>query len=165
MLKREPETGHWRYPLFFDLAGPTLGPQFGAQKSEVVMVIMNEQALDQILTGYAKLGADIRMVAGLQDLGTEAATTGEGSEIRVFARSTGLFAGAAVKGAILSAKDDWNTMYYGKSVTPSEILRGGLAENQAAHDLRVVLMNAAAASKGENRAGLSEERDGPAERK
>ena len=59
-----------------------------------------------------------------------------------FARSKGAFAGLAVEGSIITPDDACNTAYYGKSVSPLDVLirrsvnnprAGELIKNVAAH--------------------------------
>jgi lipid-binding SYLF domain-containing protein len=39
-----------------------------------------------------------------------------------FARSMGLYLGVSLEGAVLEPRASWNQSYYGKTVTPSEIV-------------------------------------------
>ena len=41
MVIRNPETGNWGQPAFYDIYGGSLGLQFGVQTSDVVFTIMN----------------------------------------------------------------------------------------------------------------------------
>ncbi|MGI9509831.1 MAG: lipid-binding SYLF domain-containing protein, partial [Geminicoccaceae bacterium] len=58
MLVRNPTTGGWGQPAFYDIYGGSLGLQFGVQSSDVVLTIMNEGAVKKLVGSGFKLGAD-----------------------------------------------------------------------------------------------------------
>lgn len=119
LFAHDPETGRWSAPAFFGLGGPTLGPQLGVERLELVFVILDQGALSAILSGDFKLGVDASFVAGSGG-GRAESTTGD---IRVLSRSEGVYAGATLKGTSVSPKDHWNLAFYGRATTPSEIVR------------------------------------------
>jgi lipid-binding SYLF domain-containing protein len=124
LLVRDPQTGSWGKPAFYDLFGGSFGLQFGGQTSDVVFTVMNQGAVDQLLARGIKLGADAGVAAGRLGAGVGAATTTHfGEDIYVFAKSKGLFGGFWVDGSMLWPKDDWNRAYYGKAAQASDIVR------------------------------------------
>lgn len=124
LLVRDPQTGSWGKPAFYDLFGGSFGLQFGGQTSDVVFTVMNQGAVDQLLARGIKLGADAGVAAGRLGAGVGAATTTHfGEDIYVFAKSKGLFGGFWVDGSMLWPKDDWNRAYYGKAAEASDIVR------------------------------------------
>jgi SH3 domain-containing YSC84-like protein 1 len=124
LLVRDPQTGSWGKPAFYDLFGGSFGLQFGGQTSDVVFTVMNQGAVDQLLARGIKLGADAGVAAGRLGAGVGAATTTHfGEDIYVFAKSKGLFGGFWVDGSMLWPKDDWNRAYYGKAAQASAIVR------------------------------------------
>jgi lipid-binding SYLF domain-containing protein len=46
-----------------------------------------------------------------------------------------LFAGVSLQGAVIATRDDANTQYYGRSVTPDEILSGKVRPPKSADKL------------------------------
>ena len=64
-----------------------------------------------------------------------AGTAGLSADVLTYARSTGLFAGVALDGAVISTRNDRNTAYYGGPVTASDILIRGGARNPGAEPL------------------------------
>jgi lipid-binding SYLF domain-containing protein len=123
MLVRNPQTGGWGQPAFYDLFGGSLGLQFGGKSSDVVFTIMNQGAVKKLVTSGIKLGADAEVALGRRGAGVGAATTTRfGEDLYVFAKSQGLFGGFAVDGSYLAAKDNWNRAYYGRAVRPEEVL-------------------------------------------
>lgn len=123
MLIRNPTTGGWGQPAFYEVYGGSLGLQFGVQSSDVVLTIMNEQAVKKLVGSGMKLGADASVAAGRIGATVGAATTtGFGEDLYVFARNQGLFGGFAIDGSYMAAKDDWNGAYYGRPVKPWDVL-------------------------------------------
>lgn len=123
MLIRNPATGGWGQPAFYDVYGGSLGLQFGVQSSDVVLTIMNEGAVKNMVGSGLKLGADASVAAGRTGATIGAATTTRfGEDLYVFAKNQGLFGGFAIDGSYVAAKTDWNTAYYGRPVDPWEVL-------------------------------------------
>jgi lipid-binding SYLF domain-containing protein len=123
MLVRHPETGGWGQPAFYDITGGSLGLQFGVKSSDVVLTVMNKDAVQKMVGSGVKLGADASVAAGRMGATVGAATTTSfGEDLYVFARNQGLFGGFAIDGSYVAAKDDWNAAYYGRPVNPWEVM-------------------------------------------
>ncbi|MGI9420644.1 MAG: lipid-binding SYLF domain-containing protein [Geminicoccaceae bacterium] len=123
MLVRNPDTGGWGQPAFYDVYGGSLGLQFGVQTSDVVFTIMNEGAVKKMVGSGFKLGADASVAAGRIGATVGAATTTRfGEDLYVFAKNQGLFGGFAIDGSYVAAKNDWNAAYYGRPVKPWEVM-------------------------------------------
>ena len=124
LMVRDPQTGAWGKPAFYDLYGGSFGLQIGGASTDVVFTIMNEGAVDRLLAHGVKLGADLGVAAGRMGAGVGAATTTHlGEDIYVFSKGKGLFGGFWLDGSWLRAKDDWNAAYYGRQVDAEQILR------------------------------------------
>ncbi len=65
------------------------------------------------------------------------------ADIFSFSRSKGAFAGIALDGAVISTKDKWNKAYYGKAVTPVDILVKRSVNNHGSKELRETVDKAA----------------------
>ena len=123
MLVRNPTTGGWGQPAFYDLYGGSLGLQFGVQSADVVLTIMNKGAVQRLVGTGVKLGADASVAAGRVGATVGAATTTHfGEDLYVFAKSHGLFGGFSIDGSYMAPKNDWNQAYYGRPVKPWEVL-------------------------------------------
>ena len=132
LLVRNPQTGDWGQPAFFEIYGGSVGLQIGGQSSDVVFTLMNEGAVDKLITSGIKLGADAGLAAGRLGAGIGAATTTHfGEDMYVFAKSMGLFGGFTLDGAWFRPKDDWNASYYGRPVPAGEIVRDHYASSSA----------------------------------
>ena len=107
--------GGWSAPAFFNLGGGSFGPQIGAQRTDYVLLIMNQSGLDGLLKDKFELGGEASIAAG--PVGREAAASTNprmDAGILSYSRSKGAFIGAALKGAVISPDNDLNEAVYGK---------------------------------------------------
>jgi SH3 domain-containing YSC84-like protein 1 len=107
--------GGWSAPAFFNLGGGSFGPQIGAQKTDYVLLIMNESGLNGLLKDKFELGGEASIAAG--PVGREAAASTNprlDAGILSYSRSKGAFIGAALKGAVITPDNDLNEAIYGK---------------------------------------------------
>ena len=107
--------GGWSAPAFFNLGGGSFGPQIGAQKTDYVLLIMNQSGLDGLLKDKFEVGGEASVAAG--PVGREAAASTNprmDAGILSYSRSKGAFLGAALKGAVITPDNDLNEAIYGK---------------------------------------------------
>ena len=107
--------GGWSAPAFFNIGGGSFGPQIGAQKTDYVLLIMNESGLNGLLKDKFELGGEASIAAG--PIGREAAASTNprlDAGILSYSRSKGVFLGAALKGAVITPDNDLNEAVYGK---------------------------------------------------
>src|SRR5262245_51026300 len=64
LLARDPATGNWSAPAFYTLATASIGFQAGIDRSETVMLLMTDKALNAVLSTQLKLGGDVSIAAG-----------------------------------------------------------------------------------------------------
>ena len=115
--------GGWSSPAFFNLGGGSFGPQIGAQRTDYVLLIMNQSGLDGLLKDKFELGGEAGIAAG--PVGREAAASTNprmDAGILSYSRSKGVFVGAALKGAVISPDNDLNEAIYGKKA--DDVLQG-----------------------------------------
>jgi len=115
--------GGWGPPAFFNLGGGSFGPQIGAQRTDYVLLIMNQSGLDGLLKDKFELGGEVSIAAG--PVGREAAASTNprlDAGIISYSRSKGVFIGAALKGAVISPDNDLNEAIYGKKA--DQVLTG-----------------------------------------
>jgi lipid-binding SYLF domain-containing protein len=120
-LVRE-EGGKWTNPAFYTIGSVSFGFQIGGQASEVILLAMTERGVTTLLQNSVKLGADVGIAAGPYGAGAQAATANISADILAFSRSKGLYGGVSLDGAIVDVRDSLNKAYYGKPVTPTDIL-------------------------------------------
>src|SRR5919106_6561550 len=106
--------GGWSAPAFFNLGGGSFGPQIGAQKTDYILLIMNESGLNGLLKDKFELGGEVSIAAG--PIGREASASTNprlDAGILSYSRSKGVFIGAALKGAVITPDNDLNEAIYG----------------------------------------------------
>ena len=107
--------GGWSAPAFFNLGGGSFGPQIGAQKTDYILLIMNESGLKGLLKDKFELGGEASIAAG--PVGREAAASTNlrlDAGILSYSRSKGAFIGAALKGSVITPDNDLNEAIYNK---------------------------------------------------
>jgi SH3 domain-containing YSC84-like protein 1 len=115
--------GGWGPPAFFNLGGGSFGPQIGAQKTDYILLIMNPDGVQGLLSDKFEIGGEAGVAAG--PVGREAAASTNptlDAGILSYSRSKGVFLGAAIKGAVISPDNDLNEAVYGMKA--SEVLTG-----------------------------------------
>ncbi len=113
----------WSNPAFVTLTGGSLGWQFGAQSTDMILVFKTRKGVDGIANGTVTLGADASIAAGPVGRHTEVATDlAFRAEVVSYSRSRGLFAGIALEGAGVTMDRKANAAFYSStSMTPEKI--------------------------------------------
>src|SRR5690554_2109670 len=127
----------WGPPAFVRLTAGSIGLQIGGQVSETILVIMNDGALDAVLSQNFSFGGDLSVAVGPVGHGVRAGSTANlGGDIIAFSRTQGLFGGGSLEGAALTARNTLNAAYYdAPSATPYEIAIERRYHNVAADPL------------------------------
>jgi len=115
--------GGWSAPAFFNLSGGSFGLQVGAQKTDYIFLIMNDDGVKGLLKDKFELGGEAGVAAG--PVGREAAAATNlrlDAGILSYSRSKGAYIGAALKGAVISPDNDLNQAVY--SMKADEIITG-----------------------------------------
>lgn len=114
VLSCRTKNGHWSAPAFVEMGGGSFGWQIGAQSTDLVLFFVGERARNALLTSKFTLGADLGVSAGPVGRNAEA-NLGPGFQgVLSYARSEGIFAGLALKGAIINPDVAANSSYYGR---------------------------------------------------
>ena len=129
--------GGWSAPAFFNRGGGSVGLQFGASKTDYVMLIMNDEGVRGLMEDKFELGGEMGVAAG--PVGREAAASTNltlDAGILSYSRSKGLFAGIALKGAVINPDNDLNeAVYEGKKA--SAVLEQERDVNEMPAEVRV----------------------------
>jgi len=126
LLSRDPRSGTWSYPAFYGMGAGSFGLQIGVEVSKIMLIIMNDKALNAVMAAEFKIGA-------------EASTTAAGgADIYALAESAGLFGGVAIQGGIVKPRVQQDHNYYG-NVTAQQIVLARSAKNPGADKLRTAL--------------------------
>jgi lipid-binding SYLF domain-containing protein len=132
-LVRDERTGKWSDPAFYTLGGVSFGLQAGGEASEVILLVMSERGVSALQSSNFKLGADVSFAVGPFGAGAAGATAALSADIIAFSRAKGLYGGLSLDGSVIAVRDSWNHAYYGKNVTPTDILvRRTVSNPQAA---------------------------------
>jgi len=126
----------WSAPMFVAVGGGSVGFQIGASFTDVVLLFMNDHALQSLLGDKFKIGGDVTVAAG--PVGRQASANTDiklNAEILSYSRSKGVFAGASVDGAVVQADHSGDKAMYGRDVTHEEILKGRVAVPASARNL------------------------------
>jgi lipid-binding SYLF domain-containing protein len=144
LLARNEATGSWSEPAFYTVGSVTFGLQIGGEAAEVVMLAMNQKAIDSLLSSSVKLGGDTSIAIGPIGGGAKGAVTipAVTADFVSFTKAKGLYAGLNLDGSVLAIRDALNSAYYGKMVTPKDIFVFKDVRNSGAYGLRSVLEKA-----------------------
>jgi lipid-binding SYLF domain-containing protein len=132
LVSRDSATGDWGYPVFYTMGSVSFGLQAGAEASEMILLVMTDRGMDSMLTSSFKLGADASIAAGPVGVGAKAAT----ADILAYSFTKGVYGGMSLEGAVIKTRDKWNSEYYGKEVSPADIVIRKIVQNPHADNLR-----------------------------
>ncbi len=138
-LVRDKNKGDWVGPAFYTIGEASFGLQIGGDASEVVLLAMTQRGVTALLSSSVKLGADVGIAVGPIGAGADAATANLSADIISFSRSKGLYGGVSLEGAVVAVRDGLNGSYYGRNVTPSDILIARSVKNDQAAGLRSIV--------------------------
>ena len=140
LLSRDPATNTWSYPAFYVFGAGSFGLQIGIQMSKIVFIIMNDRALNALMSDEFKVGAEAGIAIVTIGAGAEASTTSAaGGDIYAFAQAMGLYGGIALQGGIIKPRVVYDHEYYGPTVRAEDIVLGLSAKNPGADGLRNAL--------------------------
>jgi SH3 domain-containing YSC84-like protein 1 len=114
----------WSGPSAIGTGGVGFGLQIGAEVTEFVMILNTDAAVQAFSRDVnVTLGGDISVAAGpigrTAEVGIAPIAT-----VYTYSRSQGLFAGVSLEGTVIGTRNDANAEFYGRRVTPEEILSG-----------------------------------------
>jgi lipid-binding SYLF domain-containing protein len=122
VISRRTATG-WSTPAFFTLGGGSFGAQIGADKTDYVLLIMNDKGLNGLLSDKFEIGGDVGVAAGPVGREASAATDAElRADILTYSRSKGVFAGVSLSGTSIAPDNKLNEAVYG--MTARDVLSG-----------------------------------------
>ena len=117
----------WSAPVFVQLTGGSFGFQIGGQSTDLVLVAMNANGLQEMLKNKFKIGGDAAAAAGPVGRNAQAGTDWKlNAEFLTYSRSRGLFAGIDLDGTVLSQNQDDTRTFYGVATPFRTILSGNV---------------------------------------
>ena len=138
LLVRDSTKG-WSDPAFYSFRIRTVGLQMGAQLSRFVLVVATERGIEALLNGQLLLDGDwsVEYIGAFSE--DEAAASCITSDVCLITRSRALFGGIDVAGGALHVDSERNSAYYGKPVTPKEIVIDHSVNNSGSLALKKAL--------------------------
>ena len=122
--------------MFIAVDGGSVGYQIGGSSTDIVMLFMNDHALQNLMSDKFKLGADATVAAGT--VGRQAAAGTDAkmrAEILTYSRAHGVFAGVSLDGSAVQADKSGDSAMYGADITRRAILDGKVKGPESAREL------------------------------
>ncbi len=116
------DEGNWGNPVFITLMEGSVGFQFGASSSDLVLAFKTKKAVDGLITSKLTLGLDASVAAG--PVGREVGVNGDiffQQEVYTYAMTKGLYVGVSLAGSSLMVDEGANARFYGKEISPTDI--------------------------------------------
>src|SRR5450631_3175299 len=124
----------WSAPAFFTVTGGSVGFQIGGQAVDLVMLIMNNDGMQRLLSSKVALGADASVAAGPVGRHAEGNTDWKmRAQVLTYSRARGVFAGVSLNGAVLKQDKDSTREFYGHMMTFKAALTGEVEPPPAAN--------------------------------
>jgi lipid-binding SYLF domain-containing protein len=124
----------WSAPAFFTVGGGSFGLQIGGQAVDLVMLIMNKDGMNHLLSSQFKLGADASAAAGPVGRHASADTDWKmRAQVLTYSRARGLFAGLELAGAVIKQDKNSTRDFYGRMVPFKTSLKGNIEAPKSAY--------------------------------
>ena len=121
--------GGWSAPAFLNIGGGSVGFQIGVESTDYVMLFMTPEGARSLFETNFKLGGNLSVAAG--PIGREAGAATDlkmNAQILSYSRSKGLFAGAALEGAVIETANNDMRDVYGPNATARGVLFEGAVQ-------------------------------------
>jgi len=117
----------WSAPAPIFMGGGSYGAQIGAEGVDLLLLIMNDNGVQRLLSSKFEIGVDASAAAGPVGRSASAGTNWKlNSEILSYSRAKGLFAGVELNGAKVRQDDDTTKQLYGKVIPFRDLLSGSV---------------------------------------
>ena len=115
----------WSAPAFVSVGGGSWGLQIGVEGVDLVMLVMNDQGFQHLLSSKFQLTGEGSAAAGPVGRHASAGTDWKmNTQVLTYSRSKGAFAGLTLEGAVVQQDDDSTRAIYGKNMKFRNILSG-----------------------------------------
>jgi len=123
----------WSAPAFVSVGGGSWGLQIGVEGVDLVMLVMNDQGLQHLLSSKFQLSGEGSVAAGPVGRHASAGTDWKmNTEMLTYSRSKGAFAGLTLEGAVVEQDNDSTRAIYGKHMRFRNILSGNASTPRSA---------------------------------
>lgn len=138
VLSKLPD-GRWSAPSAIGTMGMGFGAEAGGQLIEFLIVLNSDAAVKSFMQkGQLSAGANLEFAAGPYGRAAGANANFSASGVApnyTYSHSKGLFGGVGLQGSAIAARSDINKKFYGRDITPTEILTGAVEQPAAASQL------------------------------
>jgi lipid-binding SYLF domain-containing protein len=132
--------GPWGAPIMMRSSGGSFGLQIGAEATDYVVLVMNEDGARSVISGRAKLGANASVAAGPVGATGEASTTATmQAQMLSYSRAKGVFGGVSLAGTSLAPDGGDNEKLYGKKIEGEQIASGSVPAPPSSAELTAEL--------------------------
>ena len=123
----------WSAPAFVSVGGGSWGLQIGVEGVDLVMLVMNDQGFQHLLSSKFELTGEGSVAAGPVGRHASAGTDWKmNTEMLTYSRSKGVFAGLTLEGAVVEQDNDSTRAIYGKHMKFRNILSGKVSTPRSA---------------------------------
>ena len=123
----------WSAPAFVSVGGGSWGLQIGVEGVDLVMLVMNDQGFQHLLSSKFQLTGEGSVAAGPVGRHASAGTDWKmNTQVLTYSRSRGVFAGITLEGAVVQQDDDSTRAIYGKHMKFRNILSGKVSTPKSA---------------------------------
>ena len=123
----------WSAPAFISVGGGSWGLQIGVEGVDLVMLVMNDQGFQHLLSSKFQLTGEGSVAAGPVGRHASAGTDWKmNTQVLTYSRSRGVFAGITLEGAVVQQDDDSTRAIYGKHMKFRNILSGKVSTPKSA---------------------------------
>lgn len=123
----------WSAPAFVSVGGGSWGLQIGVEGVDLVMLVMNDQGFQHLLSSKFQLTGEGSAAAGPVGRHASAGTDWKmNTQVLTYSRSKGAFAGLTLEGAVVQQDDDSTRSVYGKNMKFRNILSGKVSTPKSA---------------------------------
>jgi SH3 domain-containing YSC84-like protein 1 len=127
-------TSGWSAPAPFSVTGGSWGLQIGGEAVDVVMLVMNDNGMEKMLSSKFKIGADASAAAGPVGRHVQGETDWKmRAEVLTYSRARGAFAGVTVNGASITQDKDGTRILYERMIPSAQILKGQVKAPEGSH--------------------------------
>ncbi|RLN96967.1 hypothetical protein BBJ28_00000711 [Nothophytophthora sp. Chile5] len=132
------DDGSWSAPSAIGTAGIGGGLEAGGELIEFMIIMGSKNAVKVFHRTQVNVGGALSVAVGpygRDALAQAAASRGGFNANFSYSHSRGLFAGISLHGAVITARSEMNSNFYGQKLTPEEILGGAVQQPRAAQCL------------------------------
>jgi len=120
--------GGWSAPCAIGLIGFNWGLQFGAAKTDHIIALRDQDAVDAFIgKGQLSFGGDASVAIATDGRSANTAITlnekGKSAALLSYSHAKGVYIGISLEGQLIMVRDDCNEKFYGRQINQKEILR------------------------------------------